>query len=75
MDVSVTPAKVDEERIFTGLRLSQGLRFMADDWERHRAVVERFIDAGLLERDADVVRLTRRGVLLSNEVFQEFLAA
>ena len=25
--------------------------------------------------EADVLRLTRRGVLLSNEVFQEFLAA
>ena len=37
--------------------------------------IERFIDAGLLEADADLLRLTPRGVLLSNEVFQEFLAA
>ncbi len=26
-----------------------------------------------LERDGEILRLTRRGVLLSNEVFQEFL--
>jgi oxygen-independent coproporphyrinogen III oxidase len=69
------PAQLDVERIFTGLRLSKGLQFSATEWERHRQTIERFIDAGLLEAESNVVRLTDRGVLLSNEVFQEFLAA
>ena len=36
-------------------------------------VVERFVQDGLLERAGERVRLTSRGVLLSNEVFAEFI--
>ena len=32
------------------------------------------LDAGLLETEDGILRLTNRGVLLSNEVFQEFLS-
>ncbi|HYI98024.1 MAG TPA: coproporphyrinogen-III oxidase family protein, partial [Bryobacteraceae bacterium] len=73
--VSNTTAKTEEERLFTGLRLSQGVRLTFTDWERNRAAVERFLDAGLLESDGDIIKLTSKGVLLSNEVFQELLAA
>ena len=72
---STTNAKVDEERIFTGLRLSSGLRLAETSGVRHRAAIDRFVAAGLLEVDGRLLKLTRRGVLLSNEVFQEFLAA
>lgn len=72
---NITPSNRDEERLFTGLRLTEGIRLSSDDWQRHREPIERFIDAGLLERAAETLRLTKRGVLLSNEVFQEFLAA
>jgi oxygen-independent coproporphyrinogen III oxidase len=54
--------------------LTGGIRLSPVEWDRHREPIERFVDAGLLEVQADVLRLTRRGVLLSNEVFQEFLA-
>ena len=70
-----TASKPDEERLFTGLRLSEGLRLNPEEWQKHRKSIERFVEAGLLERRAETLRLTRRGVLLSNEVFQEFLAA
>jgi oxygen-independent coproporphyrinogen-3 oxidase len=73
--VNITPSNRDEERMFTGLRLAEGISLSSDDWQRHREPIERFIEAGLLERGAETLRLTRRGVLLSNEVFQEFLAA
>ena len=36
--------------------------------------IRRFVDAGLLETSDGMLRLTNRGVMLSNEVFQEFLA-
>ena len=68
-----TPAKLDEERFFVGLRLSEGIRPRPEEWRRCDAPIRRFLEAGLLETDGDTLRLTARGVLLSNEVFQEFI--
>jgi oxygen-independent coproporphyrinogen-3 oxidase len=66
-------AHSSDERFFIGLRLSAGIRFAPEEWRRFDAPIHRFLDAGLLETDGATLRLTRRGVLLSNEVFQEFL--
>ena len=44
-----------------------------EEWRRFDAPIHRFLDAGLLETADGILRLTNRGVLLSNEVFQEFL--
>ena len=62
-----------EERFFVGLRLTQGIRPEPREWERFGEPIRRFIEQGLLETDGDVLRLTSRGVMLANEVFQEFL--
>jgi oxygen-independent coproporphyrinogen-3 oxidase len=62
-----------EERFFVGLRLMEGIRPAADEWQRFERPIHRFVDEGLLETVDGVLRLTERGVLLSNEVFQEFL--
>ena len=62
-----------EERFFVGLRLMAGIRPGPEEWQRFAAPIHRFLDAGLLETADGVLRLTHRGVLLSNEVFQEFL--
>ncbi|MGA3040852.1 MAG: coproporphyrinogen-III oxidase family protein [Bryobacteraceae bacterium] len=62
-----------EERFFVGLRLAQGIRPEPREWERFGEPIRRFIEQGLLETDGVVLRLTSRGVMLSNEVFQEFL--
>jgi oxygen-independent coproporphyrinogen III oxidase len=62
-----------EERFFVGLRLTRGIRPAPREWERFGEPIRRFIEQGLLETDGDVLRLTSRGVMLSNEVFQEFL--
>jgi oxygen-independent coproporphyrinogen-3 oxidase len=67
-----TPSLPDE-RLFIGLRLSAGVRPDAEEWRRYDGPIHRFLDAGLLEIDGGVLRLTDRGVLLSNEVFQEFV--
>jgi oxygen-independent coproporphyrinogen-3 oxidase len=62
-----------EERFFVGLRLTGGIRPEPAEWQRFREPIQRFIEAGLLETSGDNLRLTSRGILLSNEVFQEFL--
>ncbi|HTS66128.1 MAG TPA: radical SAM family heme chaperone HemW [Candidatus Acidoferrales bacterium] len=61
------------EHLFVGLRLTGGIRPDPADWDRFDRPIRRFLDAGLLEIDGATLRLTSRGVLLSNEVFQEFL--
>jgi putative oxygen-independent coproporphyrinogen III oxidase len=67
------PARVDEERFFVGLRLMAGVRPEPEEWRRFAIPIRRCLDEGLLEADSGILRLTGRGVLLSNEVFQEFI--
>jgi oxygen-independent coproporphyrinogen-3 oxidase len=66
-------ARLDEERFFVGLRLTAGIRPEPEEWVRFDEPIRRFVDSGLLETSGGVLRLTGRGVLLSNEVFQEFI--
>ncbi len=70
---STCASRPDGERFFLGLRLSEGLRPTPEEWRRHDAAIRRFLDAGLVETDGRSLRLTGRGVLLSNEVFEEFI--
>jgi oxygen-independent coproporphyrinogen-3 oxidase len=74
-DYVAAPAALDRiaaeplsESFFLGLRLREGVEGNA-----FPDVIERFVHDGLLERSAGRVRLTPRGVLLSNEVFAEFI--
>jgi oxygen-independent coproporphyrinogen-3 oxidase len=62
-----------EERFFVGLRLSKGIHPVPEEWRRFEAPIRRFVNEGLLETDGSQLRLTNRGVLLSNEVLQEFV--
>ena len=57
------------EKFFLGLRLREGVQS-----GEFPEVIDRFEREGLLERCDGRVRLTPRGVLLSNEVFAEFVA-
>ena len=70
-----TPAHLEDERFFVGLRLMEGIRPEPEAWRRFAEPIGRFVEAGLLESADGTLRLTSRGVLLSNEVFQEFLTA
>ncbi len=58
------------EEFFLGLRLTEGIEA---DWSRFAPAVEEFQRQGLLEIDGQRLRLTPRGVMLSNEVFAEFV--
>jgi len=67
----LTASDIRAESLFLGLRLMRGVsRDLCRDYETD---LERFREAGLLEVDADWVRLTRNGALLSNEVFAAFV--
>ena len=74
------PARQHEEAWFLGLRLNEGVEVGALEREFGTGpvasaleVVERLAGDGLLASDGTTVRLTPRGQLLSNDVFQEFL--
>jgi oxygen-independent coproporphyrinogen-3 oxidase len=82
--VTINELDADEaaaESLFLGLRLMRrgvDLRahlqiFGADVRESHADDLTRFHAAGLIELNDDVLRLTARGALLSNEVFAAFV--
>ena len=62
-----------EERFFVGLRLASGVVLEPGDREQYGAVLDRFLADGMLEPIPGGVRLTSRGIMVSNEIFQEFL--
>jgi oxygen-independent coproporphyrinogen-3 oxidase len=69
-----------EESFFLGLRLNRGIslaslkaKFGDAAMASYRAVIAELIQDGFLEQEADHLRLTARGRLLSNEVFMRFL--
>lgn len=84
-DSVVETTELDEndvraESVFLGLRLMRGIdlreyrkRFGLDLREQHASDLERLQDAGLITFDNELMKLTRNGVLLSNEVFSVFV--
>lgn len=76
----LSPARRHEEAWFLGLRLNAGVdaaelerEFGRERVEGALETVKRLAGDGLVETDGAIVRLTARGRLLSNEVFQQFL--
>jgi len=63
------------EHFWVGLRLMQGIEPSPEEWCTHQQPIGRLLQQGLLERTASTLKLTPRGVMLSNEVFEEFLPA
>jgi oxygen-independent coproporphyrinogen-3 oxidase len=68
------------EAVFLGLRMMEGFRF--DEYQqlfgsdlraKHAYDLTRFREAGLIECSDDLLKLTRAGALLSNEVFAAFV--
>jgi oxygen-independent coproporphyrinogen-3 oxidase len=71
---------VRAEALFLGMRLMRGIdmhafreSFGVDLRDEYAADLDRFCKAGLVEFEGDLVRLTRNGALLSNEVFAAFV--
>ncbi len=70
-----------EESFFLGLRLNRGVdlreisaEFGQEAVSAHAEVIKDLTQDELLEREGDWVRLTPRGRLLSNEVFERFIS-
>jgi oxygen-independent coproporphyrinogen-3 oxidase len=70
-----------EENFFLGLRLVRGVslcelavKFGEEAVETASAAIAEFIEEGMMEQRGDFVCLTARGRLLSNEVFERFMA-
>ncbi len=71
-----------EESFFLGLRLTQGINlrdlatiFGEEAVDNVCGEIADLVANGLMERCGDFIRLTARGRLLSNEVFERFMAA
>jgi oxygen-independent coproporphyrinogen-3 oxidase len=76
----LSPARQHEEAWFLGLRLNEGVEVAALEREFGQQTVARAMDVvarlakdGLVTSDGKTVRLTARGRMISNDVFQEFL--
>jgi len=76
----VSPAAALEETFFLGLRLNCGIdlhkvaaEFGEDTIAQFRENIADFVRTGLMESQGDVIRLSQKGRLLSNEVFERFL--
>jgi oxygen-independent coproporphyrinogen-3 oxidase len=69
-----------QEAVIMGLRLEAGIsvgamaaQYGVDLDARFGAELQPFREAGLVERDGDRLRLTRRGMLVANEVLRIFI--
>jgi oxygen-independent coproporphyrinogen-3 oxidase len=76
----LSPTDVRAEAVFLGMRMMEGVdlrryreSFGVDLRDEHAEDLDRFCKAGLVELDGDLIRLTRTGALLSNEVFAAFV--
>ena len=73
------PARL-EEALFTGLRLSEGIdcgnilrRHGVEPWIRWGSALQPFVDEGLMWRTPERFGLTRRGMLVANEILMGFV--
>jgi oxygen-independent coproporphyrinogen-3 oxidase len=77
----ISRASALEENLFLGLRLNRGVdlrelefNFGADSLLTVYPSITELVSNGLMQQQGSLVRLTSRGRLLSNEVFERFIA-
>ncbi|XQY90768.1 radical SAM family heme chaperone HemW [Metabacillus sp. HB246100] len=76
----VTLSEKMEEEMFLGLRRTKGVshslfkqKYGVSIEDKFPETVKKLVHQGLLQNEDDFISLTRKGKLLGNEVFQEFL--
>lgn len=80
--IVVSPEAALQEAFFLGLRLNRGIdlaeiakEFGDEAVGGYSEALTELIEAGLIEREGTIVRLTGRGRMISNEVFERFVSA
>jgi oxygen-independent coproporphyrinogen-3 oxidase len=70
-----------QEAFFLGLRLNKGIdlrtlrsEFGENQVDAYHDTISELADAGLIEKDGATIRLTLRGRMLSNDVFERFIS-
>ncbi|MEW5983567.1 MAG: radical SAM family heme chaperone HemW [Acidobacteriota bacterium] len=76
----LSPVEACQEALITGLRLTAGVdestiarNFGLDLWARYGHHLQPYLDEGLLVHGGGRIRLTRRGMLLANEILAVFI--
>jgi len=76
----LTRDELRAEAVFLGMRMMRGVNtkdyqqlFGVDILNEYRQDLDRFQEAGLIKFEGDILRLTRAGALMSNEVFSRFV--
>ena len=69
-----------EEALFTGLRLTSGInrrnfltKYGVEPWSVYGQALEPYVSEGLMWADQDTFGLTRRGMLIANEIMTAFV--
>ena len=78
---AVSPQAALEEAFFLGLRLNYGVnlqglfeQFGADSIAAYSAAILELTNHGMLAKEGSTIRLTAKGRMLSNEVFEQFIS-
>jgi oxygen-independent coproporphyrinogen-3 oxidase len=76
----MSPGERLEDALFTGLRLTEGVDirrasqvYGIDAWDKYGDRLQPFFDGGLLFREGPILRLSRDGMLVANEIMQVFV--
>ncbi len=76
----LTADEVLEEAIFLGLRLRNGIdpdemekKYSVNLFDRYKHIIEKYKNLGLMDFRGSRLQLTIQGVLLSNDIFADFL--
>jgi len=76
----LSPQARVEEALFTGLRLAAGInrrnfltKYGVEPWSAYGQALEPYVSEGLMWADEDTFGLTRRGMLIANEILTTFV--
>lgn len=71
-EITLTKKQTEEEEIFLALRLKEGIN-ISKLKPHHHKIIEKYQKYNLLEVEKNHLKLTEKGILLSNEIMSEFI--
>ncbi|MBQ7287972.1 MAG: radical SAM family heme chaperone HemW [Candidatus Gastranaerophilales bacterium] len=77
---TLTTEEQIEEEIFLGLRKTKGIdfekineKFDIDIYEKYKKEFDKFLANGLMQKTQNGIKLTQKGILISNEILCDFI--